>query len=83
LLFDARDWPKTKRERIENPNAERIRNLARLLGVGLISYRNLGRSNDWKLIEPAKNQKYDKDLRESLRTLFEGELKTKSLRNRT
>jgi hypothetical protein len=42
--------------------------------VGLIYYRNLSRSGDWFMLEPAKKQKRDPGEREALRHLFEGEV---------
>ena len=75
LLFDSRDWPKNSAQRRENPSAERVRDFAKKLGVGLIYYRNLSRSGDWFVLEPAKRQKRVKQDREALRHLFEGEAK--------
>lgn len=75
LLFDYRDWPKNARQRLDNPSAERVRNFAKELGVGLIYYRNLSRSGDWFMLEPAKKQKRNPQERDALRHLFEGEIK--------
>ncbi len=75
LLFDSRDWPKNVSQRRENPSAERVRKFAKELGVGLIYYRNLSRSGDWFILEPAKRQKRIPEEREALRHLFEGEIK--------
>jgi hypothetical protein len=75
LLFDSRDWPRNARERSENPSAERVRKFAKKLGVGLIYYRNLSRSGDWFMLEPAKKQQRNPIEREALRHLFEGEIK--------
>ena len=73
LLFDSRDWPRNSAQRRENPSAERVRDFAKKLGVGLIYYRNLSRSGDWFVLEPAKRQKRVKQDRDALRNLFEGE----------
>jgi len=81
LLFDSRDWPRNPAQRRENPSAERVREFAKKLGVGLIYYRNLARSGDWVLLEPAKNQRRNKQERETLRHLFEGELKKMNIKN--
>ena len=75
LLFDSRDWPKNATQRRENPGAERVRAFAKKLGVGLIYYRNLARSSEWVLLEPAINLKRNPQERETLRQLFEGEIK--------
>ncbi len=75
LLFDSQDWPKNASQRRENPSAERVRKFAKELGVGLIYYRNLSRSGDWFVLEPAKKQKRIPEEREALRHLFEGEIK--------
>jgi hypothetical protein len=74
LLFDSRDWPKNASERKKNPSAERIRKFAQKLGVGLIYYRNLSRSGDWFMLEPARQQIRNKEERKTLRHLFEGEV---------
>lgn len=82
LLFDSRDWPKNSAQRRENPSAQRVRDFAKKLGVGLIYYRNLSRSGDWFLLEPAKKQKRISQEREALRHLFEGEIKKNKARNK-
>jgi hypothetical protein len=89
LLFDSRDWPKNASQRKKNPSAPRILEFAKKLGVGLIYYRNISRSSEWIMLEPAKQQKkrrkndygFSKE-REALRELFEGELKTRRKKTR-
>jgi hypothetical protein len=77
LLFDYRDWPKNATERKNNPSANRVRDFAKELGVGLIYYRNLSHSGDWFMLEPARKKSRNTSEREGLRHLFEGELKKK------
>lgn len=75
LLFDHRDWPMNSAQRNNNPNAERVKNFAVKLGVGLIYFRTLSQGGTWHVVLEAKQQPRDKKDRESLRSLFEGEEK--------
>ena len=75
LLFDSRDWPKNANERRNNPSAERVKNFAEELGVGLIYYRKLAHSGGWFKLLDAKKQKRNNDARAELKYLFEGEEK--------
>jgi hypothetical protein len=70
LLFDARDWPKNKKERDRNPDFESIVSFAQELGIGLISYRDLASSQSWKVHLEAKQRKRDKDSRLALKDLY-------------
>lgn len=74
LLFDTKDWPKNSTQRKNNPSAERVRNFAKELGVGLIYYKNLAHSGTWFVLEEAKQQPRKIEERKKIRHLFEGEL---------
>jgi hypothetical protein len=73
LLFDSRDWPKNANDRRSNPSAERVKDFAEELGVGLIYYRKLAHSGGWFKLLDAKKQKRNKDARAELKHLFQGE----------
>lgn len=75
LLFDSRDWPKNSNQRRNNPGAQRVRDFARELGVGLIYYKNLAYGGSWFVLEPANKQKRNTKAKTELKHLFEGERK--------
>lgn len=79
LLFDAKDWPKNNEERNANPNAERVRNFAQKLGVGLIYYRNLSNGGDWFMLQSAKSQSKNSIDRDGLKHLISEEIKKDKL----
>lgn len=75
LLFDYRDWPMNSTQRDANPNAKRVKKFAEKLGVGLIYFRTLAHGGTWHVLLQAKRQPINKQDRDSLRSLFEGEEK--------
>lgn len=73
LLFDYRDWPINSAQRVEHPNADRVKKFAEKLGVGLIYFRTLSHGGSWHVVLQAKQQSRNIEERKSLRSLFEGE----------
>lgn len=71
LLFDSRDWPKNAQERALNPNAERVKEFAAKLGVGLIYYKTLHSGGSWHCLLDAKPQKTSGNLKKGLKDLIE------------
>jgi len=82
LLFDSKDWPKNPSQRSKNPGADLAKKFAIKLGVGLIYYRNLSRSGDWYMLQPAKKQKRNPEKRKALEQLYEGEKKMRKQKKR-
>lgn len=82
LLFDSADWPKNSRQRRENPDALRVREFAKELGVGLIYYKTLGHVGGWFVLEPAKHQRPGKIDKKALKHLFDGETKVEKVVSR-
>jgi hypothetical protein len=73
LVFDSKDWPKNDRERAANPSAERIRDFAKKLGVGLIYYKTLHIGGTWHCLLDAKPQKVNSKLKAELKWLIEND----------
>lgn len=73
LLFDSRDWPKNKKERAANPSAERVRDFAEKLGVGLIYFKTLHIGGTWHCLLEAKSQKTTRELKKELKDLIEND----------
>ena len=66
LLFDAKDRPTRKADRLANSEWQAVEALSIKLGVGLMSYRHLSRAHSWRVLRPPKKLPVDKKMRDSL-----------------
>ena len=66
LLFDAKDRPTRKADRLANPEWQAVEALSIKLGVGLMSYRYLSRAHSWRVLISPKKLPVDRKMRDSL-----------------